>query len=96
MDIENEQTKRLNENNMKNLNENIDDVFTENFANNDLNKIDEVPMTSDYQDKNDEENAKNDLGNSKKSLGKMVKRFRSISVISQEVIKKNQKNFTKK
>ncbi|WHE06316.1 trypsin-like peptidase domain-containing protein [Thermoanaerobacterium thermosaccharolyticum] len=82
MDIENEQTKRLNENNMKNLNENIDDVFTENFANNDLNKIDEVPMTSDYQDKNDEENAKNDLGNSKKSLGKMVKRFRRRMFVS--------------
>ncbi|MBP2071070.1 S1C family serine protease [Thermoanaerobacterium butyriciformans] len=82
MDIENEQTKRLNENNMKNLNENIDDVFTENFANNDLNKIDEVPMTSDYQDKNDEENAKNDLENSKKSLGKMVKRFRRRMFVS--------------
>ncbi|WKV08289.1 trypsin-like peptidase domain-containing protein [Thermoanaerobacterium sp. CMT5567-10] len=82
MDIENEQTKKLNENDMENLNENTDGVFTENFTNNDLNKIREVPMTNDYQDKNDGEKAKNDLENSKKSLGKMVKRFRRRMLVS--------------
>jgi len=82
MDIENEQTQRLNENDMEKLSENTDGVFTENFTNNDLNKIREVPMTNDYQDKNDGEKAKNDLENSKKSLGKMVKRFRRRMLVS--------------
>ncbi|MCP2239656.1 S1C family serine protease [Thermoanaerobacterium thermosaccharolyticum] len=76
MDIENEQTQRLNENDMEKLSGNTSDILTEKFLNDNLNEPYEIHMPVDQQHKEDDDKARIELKNGEKSLGKMVKRFR--------------------